>query len=154
LVCLNTTAPFQNLRYATPTLFLTLLAAILGVYASALRNRWLGLVGVAVLAASAGGAARAFPKQIDHYPRASRNLAEQQVEVGRRLRELGAEHIFVGDAGAIRYVSDLPVIDGLGLGGYRDLPFARASVHGIPSVIELIERLPANERPDTLAIYD
>lgn len=154
LVCLNTTAPFQNLRYATPTLFLLLLGAIVGVYACALRSRIIAGVATAVLAVAVGNAARAFPKQIDHYARASRNIAEQQVEVGRRLRELGAERIFVGDAGAIRYVSDLPAIDGLGLGGYRDLPFARASVHGIPSVIELVERLPKEERPDTLAIYD
>ncbi len=154
LVCLNTTAPFQNLRYATPTLFLVLLAAIVGVHAWALRKETLGLAAAAVLAVAVAGAARAFPKQIDHYARASRNIAQQQVEVGRRLRELGAHTIFVGDAGAIRYVSDLPVIDGLGLGGYRDLPFARASVHGMPSVIELVERLPQDERPDVLAVYD
>jgi hypothetical protein len=154
LVCVNTTAPFQNLRYATPTLFLILLAAIVGVYASSLRHRTMGLAGALVLALAVAGAARAFPKQIDHYARASRNIAEQQVEVGRRLRELGAKRVFVGDAGAIRYISDLPVIDGLGLGGYRDLPFARASVHGIPCVIELIARLPHDERPDVLAIYD
>jgi hypothetical protein len=61
--------------------------------------------------------------------------------------------VFVGDAGAIPYLSGLPAIDGLGLGGYRGLPFARASVHGVPAVVELIERLPVEERPDVLAIY-
>jgi hypothetical protein len=62
--------------------------------------------------------------------------------------------VFVGDAGAIPYVSALPALDGLGLGGFRALPFARASVHGVPAVIELVERLPEVDRPDVLAIYD
>jgi hypothetical protein len=59
----------------------------------------------------------------------------------------------VGDAGAIPYLSGLDAIDGLGLGGYRGMPFARASVHGVPAVVELIERLPPAERPDVLALY-
>src|SRR6185437_7388175 len=32
-------------------------------------------------------------------------------------------------------------------------PFARASVHGVPAVVELIERLPPDQRPDVLALY-
>jgi hypothetical protein len=154
LVCVNTTAPFQNLRYAAPTLYLLLLGALVGVRALDVRSRGLGVLGTVVLAAAVMQAARAFPKQIDHFARASRNIAEQQVEVGRRLGSLGAERVFVGDAGAIPYVSGLPAVDGLGLGGYHDLPFARASVHGIPAVFELIERLPPERRPDTLALYD
>ncbi len=59
----------------------------------------------------------------------------------------------MGDAGAMPYLSGLPAIDGLGLGGYRGMPFARASVHGVPAVVELIERLPPDERPDVLALY-
>ena len=33
----------------------------------------------------------------------------------------------------------------LGLGGFHQLPFARASVHGVPAVVELIERLAADK---------
>jgi hypothetical protein len=99
--------------------------------------------------------ARHFSKQIDHFTRASANIEGQQATVGRRLAtQMPKPHrVFVGDAGAIPYLSGLPAIDGLGLGGYHDLPFARASVHGVPAVIELIERLPEAERPDVLAIY-
>jgi hypothetical protein len=61
--------------------------------------------------------------------------------------------VLLNDAGAIPYMSGLPAIDGLGLGGYRGLPFARASVHGVPAVVELIERLDPAERPDVLALY-
>jgi hypothetical protein len=44
-------------------------------------------------------------------------------------------------------------LDIIGLGGYRRLPFAAANRLGVPSAIELIERIPANERPDLLALY-
>lgn len=154
LVCLNTTAPFQNLRYVAPTLVCVLVASVLGVASLCRLSRAAGGIAAAALAVSIAAATRTMPFQLDHFARSSRNIAEQQVEVGERLRDLGARRIFVGDAGAIPYVSDLPALDGLGLGGYRDSPFARASVHGVPAVIELIERLPASERPDVLAIYD
>ena len=107
------------------------------------------------LAAACLAPARAFPRQIDHFARSSANIAGQQVEVAARLAAArpAPRRILVGDAGAIPYLSGLPAIDGLGLGGYRGLPFARASVHGVPAVVELIERLPPDERPDVLALY-
>lgn len=154
LVCFNTTAPFQNMRYVVPTLVMLLVAAFAGLDVVATR---LGLsVAAAALAAVAWLAAPAWPRQIDHFARASRNIVEQQVEVGRRLAALSEppRRVFVGDAGAIPYVSGLPALDGLGLGGYRGLPFARASVAGGPAVLELVERLPPSERPDVLAVYD
>ncbi len=156
LVSANTTAPFQNLRYAAPSLLLLVILAWLGADALARRGRVPAVVACILAAAAIVGPARAMPRQIDHFARASRNIAEQQVEVGRRLAALEPQprRVLVGDAGAIPYVSGLPALDGLGLGGYRGLPFARASVHGVPAVIELIERLPAAERPDVMAIYD
>jgi hypothetical protein len=154
LICLNTTAPFQNLRYVAPILTCLLVGAILGVAALSRISRAAGLGGALALAFVVASAARAFPRQVDNFARSSRNIAEQQVEVGRRLRELGARRVFVGDAGAIPYVSELAALDGLGLGGYRDYPFARASVHGLPAVIELIEHMQPDDRPDVLAIYD
>ncbi|MEP7122629.1 MAG: hypothetical protein ABJE95_17025 [Byssovorax sp.] len=154
LVSLNSTARFQNLRYAVPTLLMLLAAAALGIGAIA-RLRWGGVVAVAALAAAVIAPAKWFPKQIDHFARSSGNIEEQQAEVARRLAaEVPRRHrVLVGDAGAIPYLSGLDAIDGLGLGGYRGMPFARASVHGIPAVVELIERLPANERPDVMALY-
>jgi hypothetical protein len=156
LVSLNSTARFQNLRYAVPTLLMLLAAAALGVGAIArLRRGGGGVVAAVVLAAAVIAPARWFPKQIDHFARSSGNIEEQQAEVARRLAaEVPRRHqVLVGDAGAIPYLSGLGAIDGLGLGGYRGLPFARASVHGIPAVVELIERLPRSERPDVLALY-
>lgn len=154
LVSLNATARFQNLRYLAPVWVLLVIAALLGA-ACLWRRRGLarvlslGLLGVALAAP-----ARRFPREVEHFAKASKNIAEQQVEVGRRLRsEPGSAVVFVGDAGAIPYLSGLRAIDGLGLGGYHDLPFARASVHGVPAVIELVERLPAADRPTLLAVY-
>ena len=155
LVSLNTTARYQNFRYAAPSLAMLLVAAALGAGELMRRGRaGLGVgLGLALVAAIAPG--RQFPRQIDHFARASANIEGQQAEVARRLarRSPRPRRVFLNDAGAIPYLSGLPALDGLGLGGYHDLPFARASVHGIPAVVELIERMPEGERPDVMAIY-
>jgi hypothetical protein len=62
-------------------------------------------------------------------------------------RELAPTRVLVGDAGAITYAADVPGLDLIGLGGYRDYPFARAGVHGLGASIELIERMPDADRP-------
>jgi hypothetical protein len=59
----------------------------------------------------------------------------------------------VGDAGAIQYFSDLPGVDAIGLGATRGLPFARAVRLGIGATVELIERMPPQQRPDLMALY-
>ena len=155
LVSLNSTARFQNLRYAVPTLLMLLAAAALGIGAIARLRRGGSVIAAVVLAAAVIAPARWFPKQIDHFARSSGNIEEQQAEVARRLAAEvpRRQRVLVGDAGAIPYLSGLGAIDGLGLGGYRGMPFARASVHGIPAVVELIERLPREERPDVMALY-
>lgn len=155
LVSVNATARFQNLRYAAPALLWLLLAALLGAAALCRRGRLAGLLAAALVASALLAPSVWFGRQIDHFARSSRNIAEQQVEVARRLaaRIPRPRRVLLNDAGAIPYLSGLPALDGLGLGGYRDLPFARASVHGVPAVIELIERLPAGERPDVMALY-
>lgn len=160
LVALNSTALFQNWRYAAPSIAMLLVGAALGgasLARAALRRRSGVLAGVTAVVVVAAIAAprRAFERQIDHFARASANIAGQQVEVGKRLaaRAPAPRRVFLSDAGAIPYFSGLPAIDGLGLGGFRGLPFARASVHGVPAVVELIERVPAPERPDVLAVY-
>ncbi len=156
LVALNSTARFQNWRYATPALLMLLAAAGLGVIAVARRRRvgWQIAAGIVAIAAIVAPR-RAFERQIDHFARASANIHDQQAEVGRRLalRSPAPRRVMLSDAGAIPYFSRLPALDGLGLGGYHDLPFARASVHGVPAVIELIERMPLADRPDVLALY-
>ncbi len=157
LVALNSTARFQNFRYAAPTLLMLLAAAAIGAGSLAQRRpRALAQpLAAALLVLVVIGPRSWFPVQIEHFARASANIAGQQVEVARRLaeREPRPRRVLVGDAGAIPYLSGLDAIDGLGLGGYRGLPFARASVHGVPAVVELIERLPVEERPDVFALY-
>ncbi|MBK9266324.1 MAG: hypothetical protein IPM54_41875 [Polyangiaceae bacterium] len=155
LVSLNTTARYQNLRYAVPSLLAILMAAAMGLRALAGNGRATHLVAIVLGIVVVAAPARHFARQIDHFARASANIEGQQVVVGRRLGEQipKPRRVFLGDAGAIPYFSGLPALDGLGLGGYHDFPFARASVHGVPAVIELIERLPETERPDVLAIY-
>ena len=154
LVCLNATARYQNFRYAAPTLLMLVALATMGL-SSALRRRSRGmsLIGAALAVIAIVAPLRELPRQVGHFAQASRNIVEQQGEVARRVAALGARLVFVNDAGAIPYLSEVPALDGLGLGGYHGLPFARASVHGPPAVVELVERLPADARPDVLAIY-
>ncbi|MBS2019141.1 MAG: hypothetical protein JST00_40110 [Deltaproteobacteria bacterium] len=97
-----------------------------------------------------------LPKMRDQkwfFGRASRNIRDQHLTLGKYLGELKPQRVLVGDAGAILYESDRPGLDIIGLGGYRALPFARAGVHGLPATLELIERIPDKERPDLLAIF-
>ncbi|WP_437999161.1 hypothetical protein WMF26_03655 [Sorangium sp. So ce185] len=91
--------------------------------------------------------------QIWFFGRASRNIRDQHLVAGKVLAQLDVRRVLVGDAGALLYASDRPGLDLIGLGGYHDLPFARAGVHGLGASLELIERIPADERPDALAIY-
>ena len=93
--------------------------------------------------------------QIWFFGRASRNIRDQHITAGRVLRQMTPrpKRVLVGDAGALLYASDLPGLDLIGLGGYHDLPFARAGVHGLGATLELIERMPAADRPDVFAIY-
>jgi hypothetical protein len=155
LVSLNTTARFQNFRYAAPALLMLLAAAALGAGVLARRGAAGRVLAALSLAAAIAAPAGGFSRQIRHYGRSSANIAGQQVAVAALLRDASprARRVLVGDAGAIPYLSGVPAIDGLGLGGYHALPFARASVQGVPAVVELIERLDPGDRPDVLAIY-
>jgi hypothetical protein len=87
------------------------------------------------------------------FARASRNIRDQHLVAGRWLAELGPKRVLVGDAGALVYASDAKGLDIIGLGGFHQLPFARAGVHGLAASIELIERMAPADRPDVLAIY-
>lgn len=153
LVCFNATARFQNFRYAAPSLVMLLSAAVLGVGALGRRGPRSAAFAAVLAAVALLGPFRGFAPQIKHFSRASANIAEQQVRVAASVRRLGPRRVLVNDAGAIPYLSGAAAIDGLGLGGYHGLPFARASVHGVPAVLELIERLHRDERPDLLALY-
>lgn len=153
LTALNATARFQNLRYVAPVLSLLVLAALLGAAELARRGRVWAVLASALVAVITLAPARLYPTQLALFAEASRNVAEQQVEVARRVRALGPRRVMVNDAGAIPYLSGARALDGLGLGGLYGLPFARASVHGEGAVLELIERLPPHERPDLLALY-
>ena len=154
LVLQNATARFQNFRYAVPSLLMLVLAAGLGLDHAAQSRRSAARLASAVLAL----ALLVFPlaqltHQIRHFALASQNIAEQHGAVAEQLRALAPKRVFVNDAGAIPYLAEVPSLDGLGLGGFRGLPFARASVHSPHAVIELVERLAPEDRPDVMAIY-
>ncbi len=87
------------------------------------------------------------------FARASRNIRDQHLRLGKFLSTLEPKRVLVGDAGAILYESNRPGLDIIGLGGYHALPFARAGVHGLPATLELIERMPEADKPDVLAIF-
>jgi hypothetical protein len=170
LVALNRQVRWQNERYTMSAvawvlvLFAMGLAVILGRGYTAAARAWLGraepfvaLLRGGVAAALAGAYwVHQLPQmrdQIWFFGRASRNIRDQHLVAGRRLAELRPRRVLVGDAGALMYASDLPGLDLIGLGGYHDLPFARAAVHGLGASIELIERMPKGQRPDMMAIY-
>jgi hypothetical protein len=139
-----------------PTFRLPWLLALGGGALAALvlrpRGLRIALVGLLVLFAWD----HQIPKMRDQkwfFGRASRNIRDQHLTLGKYLAELKPRRVLVGDAGAILYESDRPGLDIIGLGGYHGLPFARAGVHGLPATLELIERIPSADRPDVLAIF-
>lgn len=141
---------------APPSFRVSWLLALLGgvAFAAALWSRPVrgALVGLSLLFAWD----HQIPKMRDQkwfFGRASRNIRDQHLTLGKYLRELAPNRVLVGDAGAILYESDRPGLDIIGLGGFHGLPFARAGVHGLPATIELLEHLTPRERPEVLAIF-
>jgi hypothetical protein len=174
VVALNGQVRWQNERYTMPAVAWVLLLGALGFallleppafaepwspdLLKSRKGAWYGARVAAALALIAVFAVHQAPcmrDQIWFFGRASRNIRDQHITAGRVLRQLTPRprRILVGDAGAILYASDLPGLDLIGLGGFHDLPFARASVHGLGATLELIQRIPETERPDLFAIY-
>jgi hypothetical protein len=172
LVSLNGQVRWQNERYTMAAVAWLLLLAGLGVALLLRPSRdllaaWPRLwrqrrawpsagrfaVALAAVALFAVHQAPNMRDQIWFFGRASRNILDQHVAAGLGLAKLGARRVLVGDAGALLYASDRPGLDLIGLGGYHDLPFARAAVHGLGASLELVERMPREERPDVMAIY-
>ncbi len=181
LVAMNGQVRWQNERYLMPAVAWELLLAALGLslslrwlleLVSTMIFSWRGsnsmrrlaLVGSSVLLGGAllGGLALwwrnnriQYKDQVWFFARACRNILDQHLRAGHLLTRLdpSPRRVLVGDAGALIYESDLPGYDLIGLGGYHDLPVARASVQGLGASLELLQRIPPGERPDTLAIY-
>jgi hypothetical protein len=168
VVALNGQVRWQNERYLMPAVAWLLLAAALGVAAllttsaEAARKHRAGFrrgVALVVVLVSAvlfwRGERIQYRDQVWFFGRASRNIRDQHLTVGHALRALDPPptRVLVGDAGAILYASDLPGFDLIGLGGYHELPLARAGVQGVAASLELIEHLPRRERPDVFALY-
>jgi hypothetical protein len=164
IVALNGQVRWQNERYVMPALAWLLVAATLG--ASGLLARgfvrpWsrprigLAVATALTLVVFAWQAVPNFRFQAWYFGRASRNIYDQHVRLGRMLRGAPepSPRVLVGDAGAIPYMSEGPTLDVIGLGGYKGLPFARATRAHVSAAVELIEHLPPAERPTLLAIY-
>lgn len=169
LVATNGQVRWQNERYTMPAVAWVLLLAAMGV--AVLIKDWgvkrgapavLGFGRLARIAVMAGLVvgfwhyqAPCMRDQIWFFGRACRNIRDQHVTAGRLLSRMNPRprRILMGDAGALAYASDLPGLDIIGLGGYHNLPFARAGVHGLGASLELIERMPREDWPDIMAIY-
>jgi hypothetical protein len=171
LVSLNGQVRWQNERYTMPAVAWLLVLGAMGLAtliagawrrpgkpAPPERAQWLFAalrIGSAVAIAALFWRAQTprMRDQIWFFGRASRNIRDQHILAGRVLKQMAPGRVLVGDAGALIYASDRPGMDLIGLGGYRDLPFARAGVHGLGATIELIERVAPEDRPDVMAIY-
>ncbi len=179
-VALNGQVRWQNERYTMPAVTWLLLAAILGwaqllsaafeqwrlhrsplqqrrTQERSLRQRALPLVasslGLLSLVTFLVGQQPRYRDQLWFFGRAARNIYDQHVQTGERLRDTPATRVMVGDAGAIPYVSDLPALDLIGLGGLTGFPFARSTRTGLAAALELLERMTPSARPDVMAIY-
>jgi hypothetical protein len=172
LVALNGQVRWQNERYTMAAVAWLLVLAALGLAVmvrpivdhlesrragSPVRATALAIVPLVLAVSSviAYGVHQApnLRDQIWFFGRASRNIRDQHIVAGKIIAALGPRRLLVGDAGALIYASDRPGLDLIGLGGYHDLPFARATVHGLGASLELIERVPAGDRPDMMALY-
>jgi hypothetical protein len=163
-VALNGQVRWQNERYSMPALTWVLTAAALGTGVVLVRGLYKPrdprVIALATLATVAlplfvWQAEPNFRFQAWYFGRGARNIYDQHVTLGRVLRQ-SPEHeatVLLGDAGAIPYVSEGHALDVIGLGGYKHLPFARATRAHVGSAIELIEHLAPAERPSLLAIY-
>lgn len=166
IVALNGQVRWQNERYTMPAVAFLLMAAALGAGYLITLPLARGLRQPRAWAAFALGAAgvitfvlvqrRCLAGQLWFFGRASRNIFDQQLQVGHRLGHLlqpTPHRVAMGDAGAIPFAADMPGLDLIGLGGTNRLPFARAAGWGLGATVELIQRLPKPERPDVLALY-
>lgn len=164
VVALNGQVRWQNERYTMAAVAWVFLLAAMGLavlLAPPAERARRTLATYAVRVALAGAAvltfivhqAPNFRDQVWFYGRASRNIRDQHGVAGRFLKRLQPNRILVGDAGALVYFADRPGLDIIGLGGYHKFPFARAGRHGLGATLELIEHMPATDRPDVMAIY-
>ena len=167
VVASNGQVRWQNERYTMPAVAWLLLLAALGASQILAPPRTMAArARMAIYAARVAAlvalvvlfAVHQEPKmrdQIWFFGRASRNIRDQHITAGRVLREMTPrpKRVLVGDAGALLYASDLPGLDLIGLGGYHNLPFARAGINGLGATLELIERVAPQDRPDVFAIY-
>jgi hypothetical protein len=165
LVSLNGQVRWQNERYSMPAVAWLLLSCALGMSAtlnwafSKGRIAWQRWGASLLIAASTTALVVAqaprFRDQVWFFGRASRNILEQHVRTGQFLRESKPplQRVLISDAGAIPFVSDLPAIDLIGLGGYGHLPIAGASRQGVGAVVELLEHVPLRDLPDVMALY-
>lgn len=166
VVALNGQVRWQNERYVMSAVAWLLVLSAMGVatlvshHGETLRAR----IGWGARLAVAGLAVVAYwhhqrpnmRDQVWFFSRASRNIRDQQIVAGRKLAALEdpkPKRVLVGDAGAVTYAADIPGVDIIGLGGFKDYPFARATKFGLGSSIELIERMKDEERPNYMAIY-
>lgn len=172
-VALNGQVRWQNERYTMPAVTWLLFAAILGwgqmlAYGVELWRRRqqaalhparrvlpLFVSGVSLLSLSTFlvGQQPRYRDQLWFFGRAARNIYDQHVQTGDRLRHTAATRVMVGDAGAIPFISDLPAVDLIGLGGLTGYPFARATRTGLAAGLELLERMAPAERPNVMALY-
>ncbi len=165
LIALNGQVRWQNERYTMPAVAWLLLAAALGMGATLhwafcsgrtrlARYSSSGFVVAAALLFVYGQAPR-FRDQVWFFGRASRNILEQHVRAAYYLKqpERGHRRVLISDAGAIPFMSDLPAIDLIGLGGYGRLPMAGASRQGVGAAIELLEHVPPQDLPNVMALY-
>lgn len=147
------TATWQHLRYLQPYAPLVLLLVVGGVTGFARRTRSADLVRVGVLGAAVVYACTALPTWASTLGEDSAHTRERVVSLATWIREHlppGAR-VGVHDAGAAAFLGGHPTVDLVGL---TTAGLARPAVHGPGSIYEALRRMPPDQRPDYLALYD
>jgi hypothetical protein len=82
----------------------------------------------------------------------SRTVRARQLAAGAALRAWQVASVIVEEPGAVAWVADRPALDLSGVGASGRLPFARAARLGEGAVVELVDRLAHDARPEFFAV--
>jgi hypothetical protein len=140
---------FYHLRYVLPAVPLLLVALVQGAHF--LGRSWGGrassVPGIVLVALSIVGAARTFEFESRHFHNDVRNINEVQRRIGTWLGERVPPDVWIAasDAGAIRYCSNRPTVDVIGLNTPEMLTLDEDYVRSHP--VAAVALLPAWFRP-------
>ncbi|MFC7342765.1 hypothetical protein [Saccharopolyspora griseoalba] len=147
------TALWQEVRYLQPFLPLFLLVAVVGVVDLGKRVRIGDRAPVALLAITALFTVLSVPQWVHHTVQDSAGIRQRVVALANWMKGALPPDARVGvhDVGAAAYLGDHPTVDLVGL---TTNGLAEPALNGMGALYEELRKMPADERPQYIAIYD